>query len=71
MVIIGSVLSYTLYMQGVKDIGGVKASMIACIEPVSAVLFACLWLKSEFILIDILGFVLILSTVFILGKRES
>lgn len=71
MVIIGSVLSYTLYMQGVKDIGGVKASMIACIEPVSAVLFACLWLKSEFMIIDILGFVLVLSTVFILGKREN
>lgn len=71
MIVIGSVMSYTMYMQGVKDIGAVKASMIACIEPVSAVLFACLWLKSKFMIIDITGFILILSTVFILGKKEN
>ena len=71
MVVIGSVFAYTLYMQGVKDLGPSKASMLACIEPVSAVVFSVLWHGTKFMLIDILGFVLILLTVFILGSERK
>ena len=67
MVIIGTVFAYTMYLQGVNDIKEVKASMIACIEPVSAAVFSFLWFKTAFLPVDIVGFVLILSTVFILN----
>ena len=70
MVLVGTVLSYTLYLQGVNDIGSVKASMLACVEPVSAALFSFFWLKTRFAPADILGFALILSTVFILSKNK-
>lgn len=70
MVLVGTVLSYTLYLQGVNDIGSVKASMLACAEPVSAALFSFFWLKTRFEPADILGFALILSTVFILSKNK-
>ena len=48
IVLIGTALSFTLYLQGVSDIGSVKASMLACIEPVSATVISALWKKSRF-----------------------
>ena len=71
MIFVGTVFAYTLYLQGVSDIGGVKASMIACVEPVSAAIISCVWLGTEFQIIDIVGFILILSTVFILAKSKK
>ena len=36
MIIVGTVIAYPLYVQGVSDVGPVKASMLASVEPVSA-----------------------------------
>ncbi|MBQ2679573.1 MAG: EamA family transporter [Firmicutes bacterium] len=71
IIVVGTVLAYTFYMIGVEKIGPEKASMIACVEPVSATVFSALWLKSKFVPLDILGFVLILSTVFIITLNKS
>ena len=70
VVIIGTVIGYTLYLQGVKLVGSVKASMLASIEPVSATLFATLWLGSPFTWMDLIGYACILTTVFLLARRE-
>ena len=71
MILIGTVFAYTMYLQGVNDIKEVKTSMIACVEPVSAAVFSFLWFKTEFLPIDIVGFILILSTVFILNIKKK
>ena len=63
----GTAVAFTLYLQGVVDIGPVKASMIASIEPVSAALFAFVWLSTPFIGIDLVGFAMILVTIFLLA----
>ena len=36
LALVGSCLAYSLYMQGVKDIGSMRASLIGTVEPVSA-----------------------------------
>lgn len=36
--VVGTALAFTLYLQGVSDVGGVRASLLACTEPVSAAL---------------------------------
>ena len=41
-VVIGSFFAYMLYMQGVKDIGSVRASLIGTVEPVSATITSAL-----------------------------
>lgn len=69
IILIGTLVAYTLYMQGVQDIGAVKASMLASIEPVSATLFSALWLDTSFVFMDLIGFLLIMSTVFLLAKK--
>lgn len=71
MVVMGTVLAYTLYMQGVADIGPVRTSMLASIEPVSAMLFSVVWHGASFMWIDLVGFVCILATVFLLAKKEN
>lgn len=70
VVVMGTVLGYTLYLQGVADIGAVRASMLASVEPVSATLFSVLWLGTEFQWIDLIGFVCIMATVFLLARQE-
>ena len=71
MLLMGTILAYTLYLQGVGDIGGVRASMLASVEPVSATMFSVFWLGTSFQWIDLLGFVCILTTVFLLAKQEN
>ena len=68
---IGTALAFTLYLQGVSDIGSVKASMIACVEPVSATIISALWLKTKFTGIDIVGLISILTAVLLLRKKDN
>ena len=71
IVLIGTALAFTLYLQGVSDIGSVKASMIACVEPVSATIISALWLKTQFTGIDIIGLIAILLAVLLLSKKDN
>ena len=68
---VGTVLAFTLYMQGVGDIGAVKSSMLACIEPVAASVISALWLGTKFYLPDIIGSVLIVSVIFITTEKNK
>lgn len=70
MVIIGTVLTFTMYLLGIRLIGPVKASMLASIEPVSATVIMVLWLKESFQFLDFVGFMCIFVTVFLLTKKE-
>lgn len=71
IVLVGTVYAYTSYIQGVSMIGPVQGSLLSSIEPVSATLFAVFWLGTAFVPIDIFGFVLILSTVFLLAAAKG
>lgn len=67
----GSVAAYLFYANSIKRVGPTKASLFSCIEPVTATVLSALWLKTSFMLIDLAGFVLILSTIFILSKARD
>lgn len=71
IVIFGTALAFTLYLQGVSDIGSVKASLIASVEPVSATIFSAVWLGTKFTGIDVVGLVMILATVVLLTKKPK
>ncbi len=70
IVIIGTVLAFSLYLQAIADIGPVRASVIASIEPLSSAVIAWMWLGQSFAPLDIVGFVLIISTVFLLAEKK-
>lgn len=71
IITIGTIFAYVIYIYGVSVIGPVKGSLISSIEPVSATLFAVLWLGSSFVAMDFLGFACILSTIFLLAKSKT
>ncbi len=71
--VVGTALAFTLYLQGVSDVGGVRASLLACTEPVSAALCAALWLHTSFAWQDLLGFaaILVMAVLIALPERAS
>lgn len=64
-ILFGSFLAYLLYMQGVKDIGSMRAGLIGTVEPVSATVTSALMLGIAFAPTDIIGFVLIIGMMFL------
>lgn len=71
IVVVGTIFAYTMYLQGVGDIGAVRASLLSSVEPVSATMFSVFWLHTDFQIIDLAGFVCIMATVFLLAKRSE
>ena len=69
--VIGTAMAYSLYLKGISEIGPVKASMLASVEPVAATLFSFLWMGTHFEFIDVIGFILILATVFLLSRKPK
>lgn len=64
-VLIGSFLAYLLYMQGVKNVGSMRAGLIGTLEPVSATVTSAILLGTAFAPTDIVGFVLIITMMFL------
>ncbi len=65
--IVGTILPFLLYLAAVKWAGGVYAGLLSSVEPVAATLVAALFLGTSFPAIDLLGFGLVLSTMFVLN----
>ena len=63
LVVVGTLLAYTLFLKGVALVGPMEASLLGASEPISAVFFAFLLMSEHFYLIDLLGMVLIIAAV--------
>lgn len=70
IVLFGTICAFYFYLTGVKLVGASGASMLACIEPVAATVISVVWLKVRFQAVDLLGFVFVLSTVFIISLNQ-
>ncbi len=71
VVVVGNVLAFSCYMQGVKLIGPRRASLYSFAEPVAAALISTLFLGSPFTLWDALGFVCIFTMLVLLSLRKD
>ena len=65
IVVVGTFLAYALYMQGVKDLGPLRASMLGTSEPIAATVFSALWLGTAFAPTDLAGFAMIIAMVYL------
>lgn len=70
-IIIATITAYTLYLTGINMVGPGKASLLACIEPVMATIISAVWLKTPFAPMDFVGFVMIISTIFLLNMKKA
>ena len=60
IILVGTIIAYTLFLKGSSMIGPVKSSLLASIEPISAVFFAFLVMQEKFYAIDFVGMAMIL-----------
>lgn len=64
-VTVGTFGAYALYLQGVKDAGSMRASLLGTIEPVTATIATVAWLGTPFTPAEVVGFVLIIVMVYL------
>ena len=67
IVIMGTILPFCFYLASLKSIGSVYAGLLSSVEPLAATILAAVFLGTSFQSIDIVGFALVLSTMFILN----
>ena len=67
LVVIGTALTFSLYLKGAQMIGGPKASILSCAEPLSSALLSVVLLGVAFTLPDWLGTLLIVSSVVLIS----
>ena len=63
VIIFGTVIPFGCYLEGVRLLGPVRASMFACVEPLVAAVMSALLLGEVFVGVDVLGFALIIGGV--------
>ena len=68
---VGTILAYTLYLEGVTLIGAVQGSLLASAEPISSVFFSIVLLGEVFQMIDMVGIIFILIAVYIITMKED
>lgn len=71
IVVLGTVVSTTLFSQGIHDIGPVRTSMLATTEPMSAAVFSAVWLGTRFSAADLVGFACIIATILLLARSDE
>lgn len=71
IVLFGTVLAFTAYLEGVRCVGPKKGSLFASVEPVAATVFSVIWMHVSFGAVDLLGFACIISTIFLLAMDKK
>ena len=70
IILIGTVIAYTMFLKGASMVGPVKSSLLAAIEPISAVFFAFLIMNEQFFTIDFVGMAMILAAVMLISVKD-
>ena len=70
IIMIGTIFAYTVFLKGTSLVGPVKSSLLASIEPISAVFFAFLIMQEHFYALDFLGMGMILAAVMLISLKD-
>ena len=70
IILIGTVFAYTAFLKGASLVGPVKSSLLASIEPISAVFFAFMIMGDIFYPVDFFGMAMILLAVTIISLKD-
>ncbi len=67
LVVVGTAITFSLYLKGAQVIGGPRASILSCAEPLSSALLSLLLLHVVFTIPDWVGTLLIVSSVMLIA----
>ena len=65
IVIVGTAVGFSGFLESVKYIGPVKSTLLGCLEPASATLLSALVLGTRFTVVELVGFAFVVGTVFL------
>ena len=71
IVLVGTAAAFSMYLQAVSDIGGVRTGLLSCTEMLSAPLISHFWLGTAFTAPDLAGFVFMVAMVFLLSAPSK
>ena len=72
IVLIGTAVGFSVFLESMQYIGPVKSTLIGCLEPVSSMVFSVAALKTQISWAAWIGFALILCTVFLsVSEKED
>lgn len=71
VILVGTVFAFGLYMAGVKFAGAETASMVACIEPLTATFATVIMMGTTFVFPELVGIALILLAVLLLSIKTK
>lgn len=67
VIILGTIVAFSCYLEGIRLVGPKKGSLYASVEPVSATVFSVLWMHAAFGTWDLMGFACIFATILLLS----
>lgn len=73
VIVVGTTMAFGFFMVGLQEIGASKASLISSNEPLAAAIIGYLWLGTSLLIVQIIGFALIMIGILItmLKKEKS
>ncbi len=71
IVLVGTILAYLLFVQGIRDAGPMRAGLLGSVEPVSAIVISAVWLGTPICVYDALGAVAIVCMIALITQREE
>ena len=60
IVVIGTIVSFLCFLNGVKLVGSMLAGLLGCAEPVTACVLSAVWLGTVFMPVDIVGIAMVI-----------
>lgn len=70
-IVLGTVVAYLLFLEGVKRVGAVIGGLLDAIEPVTAIIVSALWLGTPVTGYDVLGCALIIGMIVLITLPEK
>lgn len=71
IIIFGTLIAFYCYLESLSSLSASEASLLACIEPLSAAFLAVLWLNVPFGMMEWIGTLCILSTIGLLSLKKQ
>ena len=70
VVLFGTIFSFCFYQAGARLVGSLTASILSAVEPIASMIISVLFLAVPLVLLDFVGFALILSTIPIIALGD-
>lgn len=71
VILLGTIVSFNAYLEGVKRVGAVTGSILSSIEPIVAAWFSWILLGNDFTVVGLIGMACIIITVFIIAYEKQ